>query len=285
VTVPLRLATAAMGTRFELVILEGRGGLQAAGEAAIDEIEEWHRRLNRFSADSLLSHVNRTAATERVKLDRDTFALLADAMAVWDASGGAFDITVAPALAALGCAESAVAGTRVLGRGVALRAEDWTIGFAEPGLSLDFGGIAKGHALECAAASLRTNGVSAALLHGGTSSVLAIGAPPGSTGWRVAIGAGRQAPTVDLCDEALSVSDSQGQAALGTAAHIVDPRTGRPVEGAGLVAVRGPSARIADAWSTALVVLGHVPGTFPGSYRALFATGPSAGTPEFLPRS
>ena len=70
---PLRLAVGAMGTRFELVLLAGRGDLRAAGEAAIDEIETWHRRLSRFAPDSLVSHINREAARAPVRLDRDPF--------------------------------------------------------------------------------------------------------------------------------------------------------------------------------------------------------------------
>lgn len=281
-TRPLRLATAAMGTRFEVAILDGRGDLRTSGEAAIEEIEEWHRRLNRFAADSLLSHISRTAAVERVRLDRETFELLADAVDVWRRSEGAFDITVAPALAARGPAEPAVPGSRVLGRAVTLRADDWTIGFDEPGLSLDLGGIAKGHALDCAGALLRASGVTAALLHGGTSSVLAIGAPAGTAGWPVAIGAEPGAPVVHLRDEGLSVSDPASQAALGADAHIVDPRSARPICGTGRVAVRGPSARIADAWSTALVVLGALPDGFPPEYRVMLADNPAVQIRDFL---
>ena len=95
---PLRLAVGAMGTRFELVLLEGRDSLRAAGEAAIDEIEMWHGRLTRFAADSLVSHINREAARGPVRLDRDTFELLHDAVRVWRESEVAFDITIAPAM-------------------------------------------------------------------------------------------------------------------------------------------------------------------------------------------
>lgn len=258
-----------MGTRFELLILEGSGSLRACGEGAVDEIEEWHRRLNRFAADSLLSHINRTAARERVRLDRDTFELLADAVQVWRASGGAFDMTVAPAVEAPDLPGPAERGRRLGGRAVSLDADDWTIALDDPGISLDLGGIAKGHALDRAGTLLRSHGVTAALLHGGTSSVLAIGSPRETDGWRVAIGKGDGARVVHLSDEALSVSDAQGQAHLGTAAHIVDPRTGAGVMGTGGTAVRGPSARLCDAWSTALVVLGSVPDTFPAGYEAM----------------
>lgn len=263
---PLRFATAAMGTRFELVIIAAAGDAQASGEAAIAEIEDWHRRLNRFAADSLIAHINRTAGREPVRLDRETFELFRDGLDVWRASGGAFDMTVAPALASSGLAPSAEPGQFVGSEGVTLDAERWTIAFSRPGLSLDLGGIAKGHALDKAGALLRSHGVTAALLHGGTSSVLAIGAPPGTGGWAVAVGPSDGARVVHLRDEALSVSDSQGQTASGTAAHIVDPLTGDAVRGRGIVAVRGPSARLADAWSTALVVLGHVPKGFPAGY-------------------
>ena len=82
-----------MGTRFEIVLPDSPRGpsgarLRAAGEAAIDEIETWHRRLNRFAPDSLVSHLNR-GLTSPLPLDRDTFDLFDDALAVWRDSWGA----------------------------------------------------------------------------------------------------------------------------------------------------------------------------------------------------
>ena len=46
-------------------------------------------------------------------------------------------------------------------------------------MALDLGGVAKGHALDEAANVLQEHGVNCALIHGGTSSVVAIGNPPG----------------------------------------------------------------------------------------------------------
>ena len=271
-----------MGTRFELALEDGTcRDLQSAGEAALEEIEEWHRRLSRFAPDSLLSHINRTAAEAPVRLDRETLVLFADALAVGRATAGAFDIDVGGLVARHGLGWSAVrAPSRAHARAprVAwqLDTESWTIRFTAPDVSLDLGAMGKGHALDCAAALLREHGVTRALLHGGTSSVVAIGAPAHLEGWRVAIGREADAPVVTLRDAALSVSDSTGQAALGRRAHIVDPRSGELVERPGRVAVLGPSARLADAWTTALVVLGAVPETFPPGYRAIFAPGASA---------
>jgi FAD:protein FMN transferase len=107
---------------------------------------------------------------------------------------------------------------------------------------------------------LRAHGVRSALLHGGTSSVAAIGAPPGSAGWRVALARVPGAPQVVLRDSTLSVSWPAAQS--GESGHIVDPRTGR-VAGSVIVGVVGASARLGDAWSTALAVLGNRPPAMP----------------------
>ena len=270
-TQPLRMAVAAMGTRFELALLDGHADLKAAGEAAIEEIVTWHDRLSRFAPDSLISYINREAARTPVRLDRDTFELLSDALDVWRASEGAFDITIAPAMTRGGHPDSAVPtnGGRGDSGAVVLDAERWTVAFARPHVSIDLGGIGKGHALDCATRVLRAAGVTTGLLHGGTSSVVASGAPDGSNGWRVAVPFEDTCRTVTLRDSALSLSDTAGpRDARRPIPHILDPRGRTTVAGPGRAVVVGPSARLADAWSTALVVLRHTPGAFPPQFSA-----------------
>jgi thiamine biosynthesis lipoprotein len=266
---PLRLACSAMGTRFELVLTDPN--LHPTGEAALAEIERWHQLLNRFAPDSLVSHINRTAAFRPVRLERDTFALFKTALDVWRASGGAFDITVAPLMARHGFADSSVSTRqgRVGADAIVLDDSDWSIRFSRAGTSLDLGGIAKGHALDCARALLREAGVASALMHGGTSSAIAIGTPPGDSGWRIAIGSATDPPVVMLRDEALSVSDAGSQISPTGHNHIVDPLLELASPEGGTMAVIGPSAAIAEAWSTALAVLGRVPAAFPAAYRCV----------------
>ena len=132
-----------------------------------------------------------------------------------------------------------------------------TVRFTRAGLALDLGGIAKGHGLDLAAASLRENGVERALLHGGTSTVVAIGAPPDQAAWRVQVGPDQQAPVAELVDCCLSVSAPAGRVARRgdrEVHHVLDPRTGSSAVPARLAAVIAPSARVADAWSTALLI-------------------------------
>jgi FAD:protein FMN transferase len=235
----VRAATAAMGTRFELVVAGDEHELRPVLEEIIRDIEELHARFTRFARDSLLAHINRTAHQTPVRLDRGSFALFAAAQQVASQSGGAFDVT--------------------LGSGAfILDPIACTIAFDRPGVTLDLGAIAKGYALDRAAASLREAGVVSALLHGGTSSVLAIGAPPDADAWRIGLARGHQRPWVDLRDAALSVSRPFAQTFDGKA-HIRDPRSDTPVQERRFALVIGPSAALADAWSTALSVLGARP--------------------------
>jgi thiamine biosynthesis lipoprotein len=225
-----------MGTRFELVLpSDDAGVMRAAGEAALDEIRECHERLSRFDDASQLRHLLRTADRRPVPLDADTFALFSDAIAVWEASCGAFDPTVpAGAMDAIELDHDARA-----------------VRFTHPVEALDFGAIAKGHAVDLAARALRRHRVTSAFLHGGTSSALGIGTPPEGE-WRVALDA---VTTIPLTDAALSVSAVWD----GNPHPTIDPRTGVVLIEPRRAVVVGPSARLADAWATAALVLGRRP--------------------------
>jgi thiamine biosynthesis lipoprotein len=155
-----------------------------------------------------------------------------------------------------------------------LNRQNFTVRFATEGVMLDLGAIGKGYAIDCASEILREAGVTSALLHSGTSTVSAIGSPPGGDGWKISIEhpaeraenssnqsseTARPLTTISLRDESLSVSAVWGksfQAEGRMLGHVLDPRTGMPVSGGILAAVILPSATETDALSTALLALG-----------------------------
>lgn len=274
-----RLATAAMGTRFELV-LEARDGAhaRAAGEAALEEIERCDARWSVFRSDSLLARVNRDAFAQDVVLDSETFELLAECLRFQRATQGAFDIAVGARMREFrsGALSSATESCGAF----ELDADRRSVRFTRAGTQLDLGAVAKGEALERAADALREAGVERALLHGGTSSVLALGAPSDASDWRVRLaGFDSELAEVELRERALSVSAPHGRTLrvgereLG---HVLDPHSGAPLPPLARCAVLGPSARECEAWSTAALVLfarGVEPAQLVPSHLELRATG------------
>lgn len=272
------LARHAMATRFEIVLPgDNPAALRAAGEEALAEIEGLEARLSLFQAGSEIAHVNARAAREPVRVTPEVFALLQRAQKLHQDSGGAFDITIAPLVRCWGfmggsghlpAANELAAARAIVGMSlVHLNPADFTVRFAREGVMLDLGAIGKGYAIERAAEVLRDAGVTSALVHGGTSTVQALGHPPEAECWKVAIerpAAVPGGPTVPLAsvplkDEAMSVSAIHGrffEAQGRTYGHILDPRTGEPATGAVLAAVVLPSATETDALSTALLTLG-----------------------------
>ncbi|TAL05889.1 MAG: FAD:protein FMN transferase [Verrucomicrobia bacterium] len=272
------LARNAMATRFELVLHgENSLALQAAGEEALDEITRLENQLSLYRPGSEVAQLNARAAREAVRVTPEVFALLQHAQRLSAETGGAFDITIAPLVRVWGFmhnagrvpteTELACALACVGMKNVLLDSANRTVRFAREGVMLDLGAIGKGYAIERAAEILREAGVTSALLHGGTSTVCAIGGPPDAAHWRVAIErpqspevAVPDLPDIPLADESLSVSAISGRhfesdgVSFG---HVLDPRTGWPVKGALISAVVLPSATETDALSTALMVLGR----------------------------
>ncbi len=274
------LARNAMATRFEILLHGGNAAsLRAAGEEALDEIDHLESQLSLYQPTSEIAHVNARAAKEPVRVSPNVFRLLEHAQQLHRETEGTFDISVAPLVRCWGFmggtgqfpepAEVEAARLLVGMSQVELDAENFTVRFAREGVMLDLGAIGKGYAVERVVGWLREAGVTSALLHGGTSTIYGLGHPPDAECWKIALdnpqvtgaeGRAAQIATVTLRDEALSVSAVWGRSFQKdgkTFGHVLDPRTGQPVEGALLAAVALPSATETDAFSTALLVLGE----------------------------
>src|SRR5436190_10008477 len=256
----IRVAVArnAMATRFEIVLFgENATSLRAAGEEALDEIERLEQQLSLYRPSSEIANINARAARELVRVEPALFRLLQHAKQLSSETKGAFDITIAPLMRVWGLmgtkvgravppsrAELAEARICVGMQLVELDPKSFTIRFARRGVMLDLGAIGKGYAIDQAAELIREAGVTRALIHGGTSTVSAIGGP-----FKVAIDSekDKEEPIaiVELTDTSLSVSAVWGKSyTIGgkTYGHVLEPRTGRPIQRALLAAVVLPSA-------------------------------------------
>lgn len=192
------LARNAMATRFEIVLHGDHApALRAAGEEALDEITRLENQLSLYRPGSEIAQLNARAAREAVQVTPEVFALLQHAQTLSAETGGAFDITIAPLVRCWGFMgangrmpspeEVTTAREQVGMEKVLLDAPSRTVRFAREGVMLDLGAIGKGYAVERAAEFLREAGVSSALIHGGTSTVCAIGHPPEADAWKIAL--------------------------------------------------------------------------------------------------
>ena len=255
----------AMGSIFEILIPgESADYARHAATAAFEELDRLYRELNRFTAASDVSRANTLGAGESVRVGLATFECLAAAAKAWAETGGAFDVTIGRLFALWTPRDGAephpsdaalAEARRCTGMGLLeLVEEDFSVGVKCDGVQIDLGGIGKGYAVDQMAAVLREWSVATALMHGGHSSVLALGSPPGKPGWAMRLpdpkNEAESLGNVHLQDRALS-----GSGIRPNYKHIIDPRTGRPAAGTDSTWVLAKSGTVSDALSTAFLVM------------------------------
>lgn len=241
-------------------------------EAGLDAAEAEINRLDALlSISNSGSEVYRVNMIGSVELSTDTAALLQEALTIYELTEGAFDFTVYPLMQEWGFysgeyyvpTESELSELLRLVGSDKLTLEGNSLTLGEPGMGIDFGGIAKGYASDKAAEILAQNGVTSALISlGGNIQVL--GAKPDGTPWRIAIRNPKDENVpigvVNVTDKAVITSggyeryfEKDGK----TYHHILDPQTGSPAQ-SGLSSVTIVSNRgiLADGLSTALFVMG-----------------------------
>ncbi len=258
-----------MATRFELVLYgNNRSRLRAAGEEALGEIERLAAQLSFYAPDSEIHHLNTHAAITPVRVNPRLFSLLKSCAELTKKTDGTFDVTIGPLMrawrfvnekGALPTEEEIAQALSQTGmKHVLFDEETCSVQFDHPGIEIDLGGYGKGYAIERALESLRENGVTNALLHGGTSSITTIGSPPNDAHWKIAL----QPPlagTMNLKNDAMSVSAVHGKSFIVDGrvyGHVLNPKNGWPVNGAQAAVVQGISASVCEALSTALLVKG-----------------------------
>ncbi|MDC8771169.1 FAD:protein FMN transferase [Roseateles albus] len=275
-----------MGTSWQVKFYAPRGldcsALRRGLEARLDEVVA---RMSPWEADSDLSRFGRAEAGSWVPLSGVCARVLSEALAVARASGGAFDPTAAALVRAWGFGAGRrheepgfVAPTDASGRrgqnrwqDLSLReagAGEWEV-LQPGGLELDLCGIAKGFAVDRLAEFLRDCGLEhhlveiggelrgAGLKPNGQPWWVQLESVPGASGLRDTLLALHGLAVATSGDYRNSYIDAQGR----RRSHTLDPLSGEPIKhGLASVCVLHASCCLADAWATALLVLGPLAG-------------------------
>jgi thiamine biosynthesis lipoprotein ApbE len=241
-----------------LLTIEARGsGARAAVDAAFDEVKRLEGILSNYDDQAELSRLNREG---RIRPSDDLRLFLESALRYARETGGAFDPTIGSAVRAWGFRTKEF---RVPSDDELLRLEvGWRkVVFEEgavripPKMELDPGAIGKGWAVDAAVRALREKGMMGGQVDFGSS--IHVFGESRTVALRDPSREGAILGTVTLRDEALGISGSyekffeQGGRRY---AHILDPRTRRPVEGVAQAAVLAATATEADVYSTAVFV-------------------------------
>lgn len=225
--------------------------------SAFEEISRLERVLTTYSQTSEVSRLNRLGGRKAQKCSPDLFALLKRSIAYSQITNGAFDVTVHPLIRYWSAPKSSSSQASEILKHVGyqrveLIEDDRTAFFKLPGMSVDFGGIGKGYALDKAAEVLRQSGIQKAELNfsGNILIINETGKP------HPILLTDPTDPQRTILTLAVSNGSASTSSQLERGGHIIDPRTGRPADFQGSVTVIAPTATEADALSTALLVLG-----------------------------
>lgn len=243
-----------------------------AVEAALSAMRDVERKMSAHLETSEVSAINRAAGMHPVQVSPETLATIRLGLEVGRLTGGAFDITIKPLmdLWAIGRrgeqlpAPGAVEEKRRLVDYRRVRVDEARreVMLEQAGMALDLGGIAKGYAVDAAARVLSEHGVTEALINAG-GDIFVLGQRARNRAWRIAVQHPRR------LDDFIAILELRSIAVVTSGDyqrfidvdgrryhHILDPRTGAPARGLVSATTVAPSAALADAWSTALFVLG-----------------------------
>lgn len=265
----------AMGSTYSVSLYgEDSGRLEAAAEAAFEEVRRLDRMLSNYKRASEWSRVNQEASAGAVKVSAELFRLLAACREYSRESDGTFDITVGPLMKVWGFykgsghlphrAEIRGALTKIGWQKLILDPDVQTVHFQVDGMEIDPGGIGKGYAVDRIVAILKEQGVRSALINAGGSSIYALGTPPNESGWKIKLRHPRHPESsvaeIVLRDESMSTSGSYEKffrAEGRIYSHIMDPRTGFPAQGVLSVSVVAPRTLDSEAWTKPFFIQGR----------------------------
>ena len=272
---PEKLAGSTMGTYYQVTTRTNECVDYA--EAIEQRLAQLNQSLSTYIPDSELSLINQTPAGEVIHLNKELEQVLQTAEIVWRQTDGAFDVTIGPLVNLWGFGPDQ-AQARTTPPDDQQQAARQRIGMSLLDLAgaqlikqhaetyIDLSALAKGFAVDELAQILLEQGCANFMVDIG-GEILAVGFNPQGQPWRLGIETpsaeqvGQVHTVIALSDLAIATSGDYRNFRMvdGEAIdHVLDPRTGRPGTSQVVSAtVLHPSAMLADAYATALMVLGE----------------------------
>lgn len=269
-----------MGTFARAVaVADDSNTARTAVAAAFMELYEVDKLMSDYRTDSEITAVNHSASESPVRVSESTFHVLTTALYFSRLTDGAFDVTVGPlvdlwrqaaeANSVPSDAELQQARSKVGYDKLMLDANEMTVRFADDGMRLDLGGIAKGYAIDKAIEAMKKSGALGGMVDIG-GDIRCFGTPPEQkTNWLIGLqdpnkphdwlGTTKPALVLRLTDAAIATSGDYRRFVLIDSqeySHILDTKTGRGSRALSSVTIICKKAIDADALATAVSVLG-----------------------------
>ncbi|WP_193142194.1 FAD:protein FMN transferase [Meridianimarinicoccus sp. MJW13] len=273
----LKISGKTMGTTYNITVVDAPDG--TTKDDLVDRVEtvlaDVNGKMSNWDPNSEVSLFNAALSTEAVTVSAPFAQVLSAANDIHQLSGGKFDVTLAPLIDLWGFgakkpgdpipsdAEIAQA-LQSVGQSTLLELDGTTLRKLQPEVSVNLSAIAKGYGVDQIAAALRAEGIDRYLVEiGGDLATGGLNAE--DSPW--SIGIERPDTASRTVEEIVLISD-KGLATSGDYrnyfeqdgvrySHIIDPTTGKPViHQTASITVIADTAMMADAWATALLVVG-----------------------------
>jgi FAD:protein FMN transferase len=267
-----------MGNRFEITVVSNDASwAEERIDDAVAEISRIERLLTTFSETSQTAAINRMAGETPVKVDKEVFDLIHRSLKISSLTQGAFDISYGSIdkslwnfdvnMTSLPSKEIAKEMVRLINyRNVILDEKECTVFLKEKGMRIGFGGIGKGYAADKAKILLQLNGVGSGVVNA-SGDLVTWGRQPDGKPWTVGIANPyakfQPFSYLDISNMAIATSGNYEKYAEINGkkySHTIDPKTGLPVSGIKSVTIICPSAELADAMATPVMVMGVTAG-------------------------
>ena len=261
-----------MGTRFEITLVSTQEAANQYLNAAQGEIERIERLISSWDANSQTAEINRQAGITPVKVAKELYDLIARSIEISKITQGAFDISYAALdpvwffdgrMKAVPSESQRLKSVQNIGfKDLVLNAKEQTVYLPKKGMKIGFGAIGKGYAADATKKLMKSLGVSSGIINA-SGDLTSWGKKPDGTDWQVGI-SNPENPTkvfswFPVRDAAVATSGNYEKYVTLEGkqySHIMDPRTGMPVSGIKSVTVFAPNAELADAFATAVFIMG-----------------------------